>query len=63
MVILKQLLKRRLHWVDLDKDIFNEDVVRTKVWFGIFKFVNSADVKHTLPANKGKNKIGFIDGE
>ena len=58
MKILKQLLKRRLTWLDVDKEIFNEETTKTRTCFGLFTFVNSADIKHTLP-DKNKNKIGF----
>jgi hypothetical protein len=60
MKILKRFLKRKLHWHNLDKDIFDEEVHRATTWFGIFTVTDSADVKHTFDKDKDK-KIGFVN--
>jgi len=58
MKILKKMLKRRLNWVDIEKEIYDEDTQRSVTWFGLFTVTSGVDVIHTISDKKDK-KVGF----
>lgn len=59
MIIRNRLLDQKIDWLDVEKQIYDEDTILTNTYLGLFKFKRQTKVKHHMPKGSARRPIGL----